>query len=137
LQFKSPITLVVDLKNYSDNYSVVQNNKVITDNFIKGNKMYINVYPHLGTVKLINSTLSVFSNTSNNGLIFYPNPAKERIFINNNSVDYKVEISDTAGKIVLKGILDKNGIDVSRLAKGFYYLKAESKGTFITTFIKE
>lgn len=137
LQFKSPITLVVDLANYPGAYSVTQNNSVITDEFIKGNKMYINVYPHLGAVKLTKLPLSVVAHASKNGLVFYPNPTSEKIFINNTSISYNVEIVDAVGKVILKGVLNESGMDVSSLPKGFYVLKAEGKGTFISTFLKE
>jgi hypothetical protein len=137
LQFKSPITLVVDLVNYPGTYTVEQNNNVITDEFIKGSKMYINVYPNLGPVKLTKLPLSVLTPASKNGLRFYPNPTSERIYVNNTSIAYNVEIADAVGKVILKGVLNENGLDVSSLPKGLYVLKVEGKGTYVSTFLKE
>ncbi|MFN3402594.1 MAG: carbohydrate-binding protein [Cytophagaceae bacterium] len=59
LHFKSPITLEVDISSYPGNYTVTQNANVIQDRFVKNNRLYVNVFPHLGPVVLSPQTCPV------------------------------------------------------------------------------
>jgi hypothetical protein len=52
LQFKSAITLKVDMIGWQGNYVVTQNNQTITINKRIGNLIFFDVYPHEGAVKI-------------------------------------------------------------------------------------
>lgn len=84
------------------------------------------------------NTSGIFNYKKNASLIkIYPNPASETIYIATNEEVKFIEIITIEGK-VCKQITDtKNGINVSDLEKGTYFLKATSlnKGTSSQKFI--
>lgn len=56
LQFKSPITLNVNVVNVPGVYKIIQNGVEITEWSRSGNMISVNIYPHLGTVTLVENT---------------------------------------------------------------------------------
>jgi hypothetical protein len=51
---------------------------------------------------------------------FYPNPARDYIFINENESNLTVKVYDVSGKMVLNELTVNNRLDVSSLTKGNY-----------------
>jgi uncharacterized protein (TIGR02145 family) len=72
-------------------------------------------------------------------VIFYPNPATEKLYLkNNNYANSLIMIFDLQGKQVLSMQIDSNPIDISNLEKGVYVVKLVcSENVLITKFIKE
>lgn len=68
----------------------------------------------------------------------YPNPAKSEIHIKNGLENSEVRIMNSLGQVELKSKNYKSGIDLTKLASGFYWVQFESKeGLQIDKFIKE
>ncbi len=64
-----------------------------------------------------------FDSKEKNIISLYPNPANEKIFINNvNQESYMVEISNQIGEIVMKQEVNSS-IDISNLQSGIYFIK--------------
>ncbi len=83
------------------------------------------------------SQLSDIENISNNDIIIYPNPAKDRIQIISNSEILNIELSNVSGKILIR----QDRVDVlntGHLSAGVYFLKITTKnGIFTKKVIKE
>ncbi|MFK7770751.1 MAG: T9SS type A sorting domain-containing protein [Saprospiraceae bacterium] len=88
--------------------------------------------------------------TSNNNTLtnkepfiqIYPNPTSEYLnilFSKNQNTPFSISIFDTVGKLVLeKKNVSSNSIDVSKLKKGFYFLKISSSfGDSIHKIVKQ
>lgn len=68
----------------------------------------------------------------NSAVSVYPNPVVEFLYINGVTVDSGYAIYDMSGKIVDKGYLILNKIDVTGLGSGMYFVETESgKAKFI------
>jgi len=72
----------------------------------------------------------------------YPNPASDRITIENTATNKgaMMSICDTKGRILMSGMLSpgKNETDISFLAKGIYFIKVTGEtGTTVHKFVKE
>lgn len=87
-------------------------------------------------IRITNPVLSA-NDFQQKKISIYPNPVKETIYFSNlKKIEY--EIYDVIGKIVQKGKVDENQINVSPLTKGIYILKLKSGTNIITQkFIKE
>ncbi|MEC5172507.1 T9SS type A sorting domain-containing protein [Chryseobacterium nepalense] len=84
------------------------------------------------------STLSVGETQQKEVTQFYPNPAKDYIYINETKSNLKVTVYDVSGKMVLNKSLTDNRLDVSSLEKGNYVASYISKkGIKSFKFIKE
>lgn len=73
-------------------------------------------------------------------LNIYPNPAKNSVFINHEIISTSTgyTLYNTQGKIVKKGYLKSNSIDVSELANGLYFISIISgEKLFTAKFFKE
>ena len=69
----------------------------------------------------------------------YPNPVDDRLFIKatNDSID-TVQIFDSLGKLVIKRFGIQNGLTVSSLETGIYFIQIKSsKGQTVKKFIKK
>jgi len=69
----------------------------------------------------------------------YPNPVDDRLFIKttNDSID-TVQIFDSLGKLVIKRVGIQNGLTVSSLETGIYFIQIKSsKGQTVKKFIKK
>lgn len=80
----------------------------------------------------VNTELSTLqtSNFSSETLNIYPNPASDRIYISDRSLqnaDY--QIADISGKIIAKGKFTGEYIPVNQFEKGIYFLKISNRKT--------
>ncbi|WP_075590105.1 Ig-like domain-containing protein [Labilibacter marinus] len=81
----------------------------------------------------INTDISVI-NPKTKPMQVYPNPVvNDKLFVVDMAYNQKYVISDTGGKVVSKGNLDKDWVDVSQLSEGFYLIKIND---YIGKFIK-
>ena len=114
--FKKPSWLVFDNKNTLTGIP----NKDAVDTIIiaaTSNNEFTN------QTIIIRSTTKTDIELFSNGIEVFPNPAQNTIFITNNKNEfYEYEIKDILGKIVLKGNLNINGITISDLTSGTYFL---------------
>jgi ASPIC and UnbV/FG-GAP-like repeat/Secretion system C-terminal sorting domain len=97
--------------------------------------------PINGTVTLVEGFVVGLNEESNVALKVYPIPTDNFLFVdlkpNANEVGLAV-IYDLSGKLVLESIVSKNGIDVSAIESGFYFVKVKTReGSFQSNFIKE
>ncbi len=68
----------------------------------------------------------------------YPNPATTTLNINGLLSNATFEISDLSGKLILSMLLNSNQVDISSLAKGFYFIKITTEeGSVVRKFVKE
>ena len=80
--------------------------------------------------KIIDSSLAV-NNFNQNGLSFYPNPAKTEIFIKNTTDKTlsKINVFDLTGKLVLTKIVENNdttpSVNIAALSSGLYMIAVE------------
>lgn len=71
-------------------------------------------------------------------ILIYPNPVSSVLYVKNISKRAKYKIYNTAGQIVVSGILLNNQLNVSRLIKGVYVIDIEDNDkTAQKKFIKE
>jgi hypothetical protein len=85
------------------------------------------------------STLSIDNFTTNNLLIFYPNPVKESLTIKTSNISDldQIEIFDMYGNLVLRKKIMTNTLDLTKLSSGTYFLKTKvSKKIIIKKIIK-
>ena len=89
------------------------------------------IYPPTGCSSL--STLNVLINKiDKKNIFFYPNPAREEIYITPTSQIITVIIYDSYGRLLLKS--NNKTINVSQLSKGMYYvLLKDDKGNLFST----
>ncbi len=78
---------------------------------------------------------------NNNWLVFYPNPSKDFITVENiEHTDAVIEISGMEGQFITSLALktDKTNIDVSALPSGIYVVEMKTKtGVAVKKFVKE
>lgn len=72
---------------------------------------------------LSNQTFDIVK-TSN--IVAYPNPVKNKLFLNKSEISNHILIYDLTGKIYIDKILDDNKIDLKDLPNGFYLCKVNS-----------
>lgn len=99
--------------------------------------------PHLGSRLLIDdvslSSVNSILETSNSGFRFFPNPVKNKLFIQSQCGDKieKVTIYDLNGSLVLTSI-NVEEIDLNSLMQGVYFLNIRSNFSSVTKkIIKE
>ncbi len=85
------------------------------------------------------SSLSVQDTDKKEEIKFYPNPAKEILYINKDSAEARISILDLTGRIIHQEKLKNNKLFIGQLSKGTYMLiYKDNKGTeFTSKFIKE
>jgi hypothetical protein len=83
----------------------------------------------LDTLDKATSVSKVFSEKKTNENFVYPNPAKDKIYLNINSEKYtNVQILDIYGRCIMSVLtINNTGIDVSKLTNGVYFVKAGSR----------
>ena len=68
-------------------------------------------------------------NSITSSVSLYPNPFKQKLFINASQQIKQVELFDSNGKMVLQSVIDTNSknliLDTDKIAKGFYILKVQ------------
>jgi hypothetical protein len=72
----------------------------------------------------------------------YPNPANDKITIENSSVtkDQTISVYDIQGQLLIQQpmLQAKTNIDIAKLVKGMYYVKVKTeKGIAVKKFVKE
>jgi hypothetical protein len=84
----------------------------------------LNVY----TAKLSDFTTGIVGKESLSKLQVYPNPANDKLYINELTNDSKFSIYNNFGQLQFEGTyLGNNGIDISKLSKGFYIFSIVNK----------
>ncbi|MDB4835278.1 T9SS type A sorting domain-containing protein [Cyclobacteriaceae bacterium] len=106
LSFKSPVTVKVDLSAYTDlsGLVIVQNSDTIQDYRIENNVAYVNMYPHEGSVRLLNidgitTSLDHVYNTQK--LVLSPNPSASQFSISSAEHIASVEVYNNQGALVM------------------------------------
>lgn len=96
------------------------NSGIVVENIVeKGGVIYF------GYKKAEPTQVSAISKQGTLSVSIYPNPAKERVFINIEATNAIAELVDISGRAVIKTLLSsgKNEINTSELGKGIYILK--------------
>ena len=76
--------------------------------------------------------VGIGNETMNNAISVYPNPVVEYLYINGVTADSRYTIYNMSGKMIEKGNLEINRVDVTRLTPGMYFVETESgKAKFI------
>lgn len=92
-------------------------------------------YSDIFIVDFSNSSLTTNENDvvnkNDSKLLLYPNPTTSSIFFKTNVTLDKVQVYDTNGKIV-SFTKENNGINISHLPQGIYFVKFESNGKWLT-----
>jgi len=131
LDVKTSATVVVDMDGMDEDWVVMQNSTSIADFTKKNGKLYINVYPHLGSLQIFKSSLvSVYENSVTERKI-YPNPAVNELHIEGNV--YQAVIYDDQGMQVKQA--SNNTIDISELNDGIYLVKIDASPVYFK-FVK-
>ena len=131
LDVKTSATVVVDMDGMDEDWVVMQNSTSIADFTKKNGKLYINVYPHLGSLQIFKSSLvSVYENSVTERKI-YPNPAVNELHIEGNV--YQAVIYDVQGMQVKQA--SNNTIDISELNDGIYMVKIDASPVYFK-FVK-
>ena len=100
--------------------------------------VYNDDMPDLGAYEYENS-LGLFSHTIEN-LITYPNPTKDIIYISDKYLNDSYQIISINGRIVKKGKINADKINITSINSGIYFLKivnAKSNRILISKLIKE
>ncbi len=85
----------------------------------------------------LTSLASVNENNQSINISIYPNPAKDKLFINN-AENSDVNIYSLNGKLVLKQKLMKNYIDLSKLNAGMYIIRINNgENIYNSKFVKQ
>ncbi len=91
-------------------------------------------------IKLLNADLLSTSDVknSNEQLSIYPNPVSDFIHIKTQDTIRSVEITDAAGRLVLKDSSGRSQLSVAALQQGLYLVKVYTAGSIFTKkFIKK
>ncbi len=89
------------------------------------------------TLNVTQVTLGTSEVVQNNSAVLYPNPASETIRLESPDPVNRIVIYDTTGKKCLETTSTTEALDISRLARGFYILEAQTNdGNFRKNFIK-
>lgn len=77
------------------------------------------------------------SEESNLNFDIYPNPVSERLFIGNiEELNKHIQIIDVSGNVVVETFVQNEGIDVSLLESGLYFLRLKERNSSAQPFIK-
>lgn len=90
---------------------------------------------------MIDVPVGLRENNTDINFSVYPNPCNDKLFIDTKTenVNYAFEITDITSKVILSQNNNSNGIDISTLEKGIYFLKVMNGNTLLATkkIIKE
>ena len=125
--------------NYTTNYSAVTQLQCLNDSLcyaISGWQVFKTIN---GGGQMIG--LGESENTIKNKIKIYPNPASEKLFIEQSCDNCFIAIYSGQGQEICKySKIDKSGIDISQLSKGFYIYSItdrQNSTPIIGKFIKE
>ena len=85
---------------------------------------------------------SISEHENENSIKIYPNPLRDELIIETDIINYRIDISDSLGRIILKVHSDKKDhkIHTSTLSKGIYFIKIfdiENNLLMVQQIIKE
>ncbi|MFN4363316.1 S8 family serine peptidase [Chryseobacterium hispalense] len=103
----------IDINNPSGTYTITVTHK----GTLSGGSQNFSLIATAGSL----STLSVGEILQKEMTEFYPNPAKDYIYINENESNLKVTVYDISGKIALNSSFVNNRLNISSLVKGNYF----------------
>lgn len=87
-----------------------------------------------------NHTVGINEQEKINDISIYPNPVSEKLFLSR-SGNYEIEnvlIHDVFGKKIKSEVFNPNGLDVSELNPGIYFVQVQTpKGRLTTKIVKE
>jgi hypothetical protein len=115
-----------DTEDFTNSFFLIGNqaNPTTTTemDFITGTPANTTVY------KFTPTALSIGSNKKNSNVVVYPNPSKDVFFIKGLYDNQHYTISDSFGKVILKGLIleDNATINLSNFETGLYFLNFES-----------
>ncbi|WP_289044456.1 T9SS type A sorting domain-containing protein [uncultured Olleya sp.] len=93
---------------------------------LSGNDRIFNTTIDLGAYEYI-STLSVdYVSLSTNSVRLYPNPVNDKLFIKSDNAIDSITIYNVSGQIIKQTEIFSNGIDVSVLNAGLYFINIKS-----------
>jgi hypothetical protein len=98
------------------------------------------IYGNLLEPAVVKTSGATGNDRLENGLIIYPNPVKDRLFIRRDAQQLeRVEVVDLGGRLILlEEDFTGEALDVSRLEKGVYVLKIVKNGQLtVHKFIKQ
>ncbi|MEO6304653.1 MAG: T9SS type A sorting domain-containing protein, partial [Bacteroidia bacterium] len=114
---------------------------------VAGDNFYYSCGINVNDVRLketwrIDVPVGIKENKDESNFSVYPNPCSDKFFINSSSesLNYTVEITDVTSKSILtQQIINTNGINISNLENGVYFLKIMDGATTLATkkIIKE
>ncbi|MGY0392211.1 T9SS type A sorting domain-containing protein [Bizionia sp. KMM 8389] len=103
---------------------------------LAGNDRIFNTTIDLGVYEY-NSTLGLEDDIYDFELKLYPNPASDRLFIKSNKTINRLTIYNVNGQVIKQIHSISNGVDVSSLPTGLYFLNIKTaKGEISKKFIK-
>jgi len=102
----------VDINNPSGTYTITVTHKGI----LSGGSQNFSLITTAASL----STLGIGETNQKEITEFYPNPARDYIYINENESSLKITVYDVSGKVVLDASSINNKLDVSSLTKGNY-----------------
>lgn len=117
-----------DVVSSTTNISFLENSKILVNGYLngKGVNVMLSVESKLNTFDLSKKTSNI-----------YPNPVINNLYISDVR-NQAITIYNTVGQIVKEGRLTSNGVDVSNLKSGLYYIKFIKDGEIIySKFIKK
>lgn len=102
----------IDINNPSGTYTITVTHKGL----LSGGSQNFSLIATAGSL----STLGVSETYEKETPAFYPNPAKEYVYLNEKESDLQVMIYDASGKMVLQSKLLNNRLDIRNLINGNY-----------------
>jgi len=88
------------------------------------------MHPVFGRTSLLGTGINELS-VKQKEFVLYPNPAQDKIYIStrNEKTNYtQVEIMSALGQTILKDNYNSDGIDISHLESGIYFIYLSSSG---------
>ncbi len=76
----------------------------------------------IGSIMVVADTIGLAENDASFGIMAYPNPALNSIFITEKNTGFPYKIYDIKGSVILAGISEEE-IDISMLIQGIYILE--------------
>jgi hypothetical protein len=124
---------------------IIPKNTIISGNTLSNNaNVFFDYNAPIGTntasTLYLNLTLNIEDIKTDSSINIYPNPAKNFVNINANSIIQSIQLYDAQGRLLQIKYQDKNqtNLDISARAKGIYFLKITTdNGIKIEKLIKE
>ncbi len=118
----------ISLSDYLNNEIIIRF-KLVSDNSQRRDGFYFDDLK----INIISSNLSISSQDSL-PITFYPNPSKDKIFINTNFSNYSISIYNLIGKeVFIKNSLSKETLlNISSLNPGLYLVEIKTKNNNFT-----